>query len=230
MAEDTRNIYEKINAVKKGLRSVTLNKSGKNKFSNYSYMELTDFEDTLEDLCDKEGINTLFRWYSDRVEMTITNMDHPSEFIMVPAPLATCGIKGATEIQNLGGSMTYLRRYLFVSTFGISEHDALEEQAPQNKVAKEWPNQQAVQNQPAPQAQPSPDGKTAYFALLNFFGYDMNNRNSEESKKALEKKDFWMNSNFGGPILPTNFTAEHVKKINDFISSGPENFKSDPIC
>lgn len=234
MAEDKRNIYQKVNAVKKGLRMSPLQKSGKNTFSKYEYMELTDFEDTLEDLCDKEGINTLFRWFPDKVILTITNMDNPSEIIEVPAPLVECGIKGATAVQNLGGTMTYLRRYLFVSTFGISEHDAVEEQAPQNKVAKQWQNPQAAipVNQPAPpqtQPQTAPDGKAAYFELIKFFGYDMNNRESAESKKALEKKDNWMNLHFGEQVLPMNFTPDHVKKIRDFISSGPENFKSDPI-
>ena len=40
--------------------------------------------------------------------------------------MAKAELKGCHEIQNLGASETYLRRYLYVAAFEIVEHDALD--------------------------------------------------------------------------------------------------------
>lgn len=227
MSEDTRNVWKRINAVKKGLRNTPLKKSGKNTFSKYEYMELNDFENALEDLCDKEGINTMFFWFTDRAVLRITNVDDPKDTVEVCSPVVDCGIKGASPIQNLGGMQTYLRRYLFTSTFGIAEHDIIEQQAPENKQAGEW-----KQNLPAQQVQPqvSPKGKEAYLALINFFGYHKEERDSDKSKAAVENAKKWMLENLGAVINPLQFTPEQVDKTFSFLNSqGPESFVDDEL-
>ena len=37
--------------------------------------------------------------------------------------MATLSLKGANEVQNLGGCQTYSRRYLYLNAFEIVEHD-----------------------------------------------------------------------------------------------------------
>lgn len=250
-----RNVYQRINAVKRGLRTTSLKKTGVNTFSKYNYMNLTDFEDTLEDLCDKEGINTLFQWYPEKVILKITNVDNPSEFIEVCSPTAACGIKGATEVQNLGGMQTYLRRYLFTSTFGIAEHDALEEQAPEDKNVKKYkPEPPKAPQTPAPAKAPeppkekdwketlqqtqtqapvqdSPRSKDAYVRLIGHFGYSKEYRDGPQNRQALDATKAWMTATFGKVIEPLHFTEEQVDKTYEFLKSqGPESFVDDNIA
>lgn len=252
---ESRNVYQRINAVKRGLRTTSLKKTGVNTFSKYNYMNLTDFEDTLEDLCDKEGINTLFQWYPEKVILKITNVDNPSEFIEVCSPTAACGIKGATEVQNLGGMQTYLRRYLFTSTFGIAEHDALEEQAPEDKNIKKYkPEPPKAPQKPTPAKAPeppkekdwketlqesnnieplidSPRSKEAYVALIGHFGYHKDDRDSEQNKKALADTKAWMMETFGEIVQPMHFSEEQVEIALNFLSKqGPESFVDDNIA
>lgn len=227
MSEDTRNVWKRINAVKKGLRNTSLKKSGKNTFSKYEYMELNDFENALEDLCDKEGINTMFFWFTDKAVLRITNVDDPKDTVEVCSPVVDCGIKGASPIQNLGGMQTYLRRYLFTSTFGIAEHDIIEQQAPENKQAGEW-KQSIPAQQPQPQA--SPNGKETYLALISHFGFNKAERDSEKSKTAVDKAKEWMAENLGAVINPLQFTPEQVDKTLSFLNSqGPESFVDDEL-
>ncbi len=228
---ETRNVWQRINAVKRGLRGVSLKKSGKNTFSKYEYMELNDFENALEDFCDKEGINTMFFWYTDKAVLRVTNVEDPKDFVEVCSPVVDCGIKGASPIQNLGGMQTYLRRYLFTSTFGIAEHDMLEEQAPENKVSGEW-KETIQRNQPAPTpTQFSPQSKDAYLSLLAFYGYHKEDRDSDKNKKALESAKGWMTNNFGSVINPLQFTQEQVDKTYAFLKSqGPETFVDDVVA
>lgn len=228
-----RNVWMRINAVKRGLRNTKLSKSGKNTFSKYEYMELNDFENQLEDLCDKEGINTMFFWYTDKACLRITNVENPSDFVEVCSPTVDCGIKGASPIQNLGGMQTYLRRYLFTSTFGIAEHDIIEQQSPDGKVQGEWKQKAKKVEKPeakveAPKAVTvSPDSLRTYMSLIHFLGYD-DNKTSEASIKALAESKEWMKTNFGDVVAPTMFTPEQVKIVNDFLIA-PENFVSDPL-
>ena len=233
MSEDNRNVYQRINAVKKGLRGIKLTKSGTNDFNKYKYMELTDFEDSLEDLCFQEGINTLFKWYLDKAILVVTNVDNPSDFVEICSPMCDCGISKASPIQNLGGTQTYIRRYLFTSTFGISEHDAMEQQGPEDKNEGEWKDNEA-QIQPMQVNQPArtvanQNSRDAYFKLINYFGYIAEDRKCEASTKALEQSKEWMTKNFGTVVTPLEFTGEQVQKVYDFVSVAPENFKSDPV-
>lgn len=223
------NVWQRINAVKRGLRGVSLKKSGKNTFSKYEYMELNDFENALEDFCDKEGINTMFFWYTDKAILRVTNIEDPSDFVEICSPVVDCGIKGASPIQNLGGMQTYLRRYLFTSTFGIAEHDMLEEQAPDGKVAGEW-KESVPMNQPA-QPQVSAQSKDAYLSLIAFYGYHKEDRNSEKNKTALENAKKWMSDTFGSVLNPLQFTQEQVDRTYAFLKSqGPESFVDDQIA
>lgn len=221
-----RNVWVRINAVKRGLRNTSLKKSGKNSFSKYEYMELNDFENVLEDLCDKEGINTMFFWYTDKAVLRITNVEDPKDIVEVCSPVVDCGIKGASPIQNLGGMQTYLRRYLFTSTFGIAEHDIIEQQSNDNKQAGEWKQQLQQQAQPTF----SPQSKESYLSLIAFYGYHKEDGNSDRNKVAVDNAKKWMTENFGAVISPLQFTQEQVDKVFSFLQSqGPESFTDDDV-
>jgi hypothetical protein len=66
---------------------------------------------------------------NQQATLTLTNVDEPSEQIKVSVPfvMADMQVKNDT-IQKLGATLTYLRRYLYVQAYAITEHDVIDAQ------------------------------------------------------------------------------------------------------
>ena len=63
------------------------------------------------------------------ISINTTNLiAQTSNFIEISVPVRSdmVDIKGSQPIQNVGGMMTYMRRYLYMAVFAISEHDSVE--------------------------------------------------------------------------------------------------------
>lgn len=120
------NIYEKIQNVKLTLNKAQLKKTGKNTFSNYEYYELKDFIPTLINSCNENKLMTMFSFDNELASLTVVNSEKPEETITITSPMKPANIKGASEIQNLGGVETYQRRYLYMAMFDIVENDMVD--------------------------------------------------------------------------------------------------------
>ena len=136
------NIYEKINAVRMALLKRDIGKD--KKAFNYSYIDLPQIENAIIEECDKVKLLTIVTFpVNDKgsfAEMTAYDMDSdmsgidtrthyapPSSVtISVPCDYSLVEIKGSQPIQKVGGMMTYMRRYLYMTLFAISEHDSVE--------------------------------------------------------------------------------------------------------
>jgi hypothetical protein len=119
------NVYEKMQNCRVALGAIKIKESGKNTFANYTYMELGDFLPHIVRLCNENKLCPVIS-FAEFATLTIYNSEKPEEFIIFSSPMSTASLKGCHEIQNLGATETYLRRYLYVTAFDISEHDALD--------------------------------------------------------------------------------------------------------
>jgi len=132
-------LFEKVNETKKRLQSADLKKSGRNTFQNYSYFELSDFMPTIIQAEGELGFVNLigFEPIDGEVFAVLTIKDEADE-IRIMSPIADAGVKGVSAIQALGAVHTYLRRYLYVMAYEISEHDAIDgmDQNAEPKAAK----------------------------------------------------------------------------------------------
>ena len=108
------------------LQEKKLTKSGKNKFAGYEYFELQDFLPTVQTIFSDCGLCAVFRVGSSDATLTVYNTDNPEEYVLFTAPMAAAELKGCHPVQNLGASISYLRRYLYVNALEIVEHDALD--------------------------------------------------------------------------------------------------------
>ncbi len=108
------------------LQEKKLSKSGKNKFAGYEYFELQDFLPAVQTIFSDTGLCPVFRVFDDRATLTIVNIDNPDDYLVFNAPMADAELKGCHPVQNLGASISYLRRYLYVNALEIVEHDALD--------------------------------------------------------------------------------------------------------
>jgi hypothetical protein len=115
-------LLEKLQTIRVELQGKKLKKSGKNKFANFDYYQLEDIVPSINELCLKYKTATMFNVENEQVSLTITDVEN-GESVKFVMPFEKPEIKGANSVQNLGGSVTYLRRYLFITAFEITEGD-----------------------------------------------------------------------------------------------------------
>lgn len=130
------NVYQKLQKVRVELQDKELKKTGRNTYSNFTYYELADFLPMVNVLFNDHGLVSKFDIKPGKHEkaiLTVINADEPSEQIKFISPTAEVeigkkkdGTGGAEPIQNLGGKITYMRRYLLMTALEMVESDLVE--------------------------------------------------------------------------------------------------------
>lgn len=118
-------VYSKLNQARLQFHSLSLKKSGHNKFAGYRYFELGDFLVPALRICDEVGLSCTISFAADNATMRIVDTDDGSTIIL-NTPMADASTKGQLPIQSLGSQHTYLRRYLWMLALEIVEHDAID--------------------------------------------------------------------------------------------------------
>ena len=130
--EDVKlNLLQKLQKCRVELQNKNLKKSGENKFAGFKYYELSDFLPTVNELFDKYKLFSQFTLDNNTATLEIfdtekTYKSDEFEFydsVAFTIPSEKVEIKGSNAIQNLGGSNTYLRRYLYLNALEIVEND-----------------------------------------------------------------------------------------------------------
>jgi len=145
-----QNIYQKLNKARLDLQGLNLKKTGKNTYSNYSYYELGDFLPATMIIFGAIGLTSkldIVKTETGEVaNLTIINSENPTEREVFTAPTAEAeigkkkdGSGGADPIQNLGGKITYMRRYLLMVALEMVETDTVENTKKQltNEISEE---------------------------------------------------------------------------------------------
>jgi len=143
------NVYKKLQIARLALQAKELKKSGKNKFAGYEYFELQDFLPTVQNIFADTDLCAVFRCDEAGATLTVYDTDKPEDSIMFTAPMAAAELKGCHPVQNLGASISYLRRYLYVNALEIVEHDALDATT----------GNPSVKVEPKPESKPEPKPK-----------------------------------------------------------------------
>ena len=120
---ETLNLFTKLQAIKVELLNSNIKKSGKNKYSNYDYYELSDFLPTISTLCSKYGVFTTVSFNNDLATLTAINCENTTESYSITSPMRDVELSSCNAIQSLGGVETYQRRYLYMSMFDIVDPD-----------------------------------------------------------------------------------------------------------
>ena len=126
MVEQKNNIYIKLMRAREQFQKENIKKSGKNKFANYEYYELSDIVPAINKILLELKLCSVASFFTDHATLTITDTEKPADTIVFSSPIAEANLKGCHPIQNLGAVHTYLRRYLYVLAFEIVEPDVLD--------------------------------------------------------------------------------------------------------
>jgi hypothetical protein len=134
-----KNVYQKLAFVRAELVKRQIKKSGKNTYSNFTYYELTDFLPQINELNNQIGLMTRFNiipkseYSTEMARLEIINTDKPEEKIIFDSETQNVeigkkrdGSGGAEAIQNLGGKITYMKRYLMMNAYEIGEADTVD--------------------------------------------------------------------------------------------------------
>lgn len=124
--ESVHNVYKKMLEARKIISNTKMNKSGRNKFSNYDYFTPDQVNKLVSSACQEVGLLTLFDLKRTELGyvgvLTVLDVDDTKS---IELSLATDmpEIKATNITQKLGGMATYTERYLKMSAFEIVDNN-----------------------------------------------------------------------------------------------------------
>lgn len=129
----TSNVYQKLLKARATFLKSEVTKSGKNMQLAFKYFELDDIVPIATAIFEEIGLISLVSFEDEKAVMRILNTDNPDETVSFSAPfkplepiVSNTGKKATNEMQALGSSITYMRRYLYMIALDICEPDEID--------------------------------------------------------------------------------------------------------
>ena len=128
----TTNVYQKLLTARAKFLEANVEKTGKNMHLSFKYFELEDIVPTAIRIFNEVGLIPVVNFTADVATMNIINTDNPEESVPFVAPfnqiapiVSNAGKQATNEMQALGSSITYMRRYLYMIALDICESDSI---------------------------------------------------------------------------------------------------------
>jgi hypothetical protein len=137
------SVHKKLMQARVKLQSIQMKKSGLNKFAGYSYFELGDFIPHVQTIFNDIGLCGVVSFSTEYAQLCITDVEDGT-VVVITSPMAEANLKGAHPIQNLGATLSYQRRYLWMAAMELVEGDAIDS-APPVEAPKAEPKPSPVQ-------------------------------------------------------------------------------------
>lgn len=201
MSEQTKekSIYEKLIDIRISIAK-TIPKKGYNQNLDYYFFRLEDLLDPIEKQLAEHGLLSLFNMGEKEAVLSIINSKNTEEVVEVKMPTARSPLKnGAHPIQEIGATMTYCRRYLYLSMFAISEpeyFDAVHGASDASKVKEK--------NEKKEKQDSNPNGMVTERELFEL--------QQEVEKTGLNKDWLIAYAQGAGLKSPREMTREHLEK------------------
>ena len=217
--KEPKSLLAKIQRIRVELLTYDLKQSGENKFAKFSYFALKDFIPTLNYLMDKYGVTSAFNLTNEIATLDIIDVEHPNDKITFSTPVADAEVKGCTAVQNLGSIHTYLKRYLYLNAFEISENDVLDtlvgdvslKDASATKLAK----QQSIKENATPNTSTRVNPFAPTSTTPNPLGETPTVPTPQVEKPIENPVEVWKQEIRNAVTKRTN----HAKEITEFIKS-----------
>lgn len=128
------NVYQRLLMARSKFLDANVEKSGKNMHLSFKYFELEDIVPTAIRIFNEVGLISVVNFTPDVATMEIINTENPDESVSFVAPFNqiqpiisnNTGGKATNEMQALGSSITYMRRYLYMIALDICESDSID--------------------------------------------------------------------------------------------------------
>ncbi len=133
MATAKQNVYQKLILAREEFLKSEIEQTGKNMHLSFKYFELKDIVPTITKIFAKTGLLAIMNFTDETGVVTIINTDNPEETIDFFAPfnqiepiVSNTGKQATNNMQALGSSITYMRRYLYLIAMDICVNDEIE--------------------------------------------------------------------------------------------------------
>lgn len=127
------NVYQKLTKARAKFLDANVQKSGKNMHLAFKYFELEDIVPIAIRIFEEVGLANVVNFTADTATMTLVNTDNPEDVVTFSAPfnqlqpiISNTGKQATNEMQALGSSITYMRRYLYMIALDICEADSID--------------------------------------------------------------------------------------------------------
>ena len=127
------NVYQKLLKARAMFLKADPKKSGKNMQLAYKYFELDDIVPIATGIFEEVGLIPIVSFDTAEAWMSIVNTDNTGEIVTFRAPfkpiepiVSNAGKQVTNEMQALGSSITYMRRYLYMIALDICEPDGID--------------------------------------------------------------------------------------------------------
>ena len=121
------NTLEKIQKAIELIKSKNLKKLGKNKFSNYDYYTPEQVAELVQSATHEVKLLTKFDLVRNELgingRLSVYDIETISEPVVYEMASAIPEIKATNISQQLGGAMTYTKRYLLMNAFDIADNN-----------------------------------------------------------------------------------------------------------
>lgn len=130
---EARNVYQKLIEAREQFLASDINQSGKNMNLAFKYFELKDIVPTITKIFKDLGLVAVARFSDTVATLSVVNTDNTEEVIEFPVPfnqiqpiVSNSGKQVTNDMQALGSSITYMRRYLYLIAMDICVNDEVD--------------------------------------------------------------------------------------------------------
>lgn len=131
--KSSMNVYQKLISAREKFLNSEINQSGKNMQLSFKYFELKDIVPTITHIFNEIGLVGVARFTDSTAVLSVINTENPEEEIDFPVPfnqiqpiVSNAGKQVTNDMQALGSSITYMRRYLYLIAMDICVNDEIE--------------------------------------------------------------------------------------------------------
>ena len=120
------NIYQKLQEARAKFLAMPVKKSGINRFAKFEYFELADIVPVKTAIFKDLGLCDVINFGDEAASLVLINCDKPEEKLTFGTPIKVQAVNGMNEMQAIGASETYARRYLYQAVLDIVEADTFD--------------------------------------------------------------------------------------------------------
>lgn len=188
-------LYSKIKEARTLFLKSDVKKTGLNKFQHFKYYTLDDIVPVADEICNNLGLLTMTNVTNNTAIMQVIDIDTAKSIdFKFNIPLIDSENSNLNNaIQDMGKTITYARRYLYMLFLDIVEFDSVD--SANNKVSakkvigskKKTPNVQEIKQED--NTKPQKPFTTITPEIVQTISYKMNNELAERKLDPTNKKN-----------------------------------------
>lgn len=226
------NVYQRLLTARAKFLEADVQKTGKNMHLSFKYFELDDIVPSAIRIFNEVGLIPIVNFTADTATMNIVNTDNPEDTVSFVAPfnqiapiVSNTGKQATNEMQALGSSITYMRRYLYMMALDICESDSIDAnigKGEDNASAAEAPKAPATpqQRQAVKEDLTAKDGNATALQIKGLKAVLKKLKEADPSKEEMIANIAVQTQGF--TVISKSDCEAMINRINEMLEGGQE--------